>query len=429
MSPRSEPFNWGNVLWHELGHVFAIQLSKNHVPRWFTEGLSEYETIVRRPEWKRELDPQLYLAIVSRRLPGSSDMNRAFTHADSGEDMTVAYYAASQMLVFTAEQFGMPKIVKALKLWGEGARTPNVIERAFGVSATEYDARYRAWELAKLARYKGQFLFDDRSIPLVDAKAGVAATPTNAKAHAKYALALLQAKKADAAKTEIDEALRIDPNQLDARYLAFKIAESSQDAPGMQLQLDEMKRAGGDGYTVQMALAIVADAQKDKTALRAALEAAATFDPSQSEPLRALLALDTEEKRDADALDVLRKLTRLEQHDRPAWRALLERLVAAKEWSEAATVGESAIFVDVEHFQVHVDYARALSALGKHEKAAFELGSALECDAHPKEAAEVHALLASELLALHHSSEAKAHRLEALRLDPDNGDAKALVVP
>jgi tetratricopeptide (TPR) repeat protein len=42
MSPRAEPFNWGNVLWHELAHVFAIQLSKSRVPRWFTEGLSEY---------------------------------------------------------------------------------------------------------------------------------------------------------------------------------------------------------------------------------------------------------------------------------------------------------------------------------------------------------------------------------------------------
>jgi hypothetical protein len=82
MSPASEPFNWGNVLWHELGHVFAIQLSKNHVPRWFTEGLSEYETIVRRPEWQRELDPELYSALKKNALPGAVDMNRAFTHAD-----------------------------------------------------------------------------------------------------------------------------------------------------------------------------------------------------------------------------------------------------------------------------------------------------------------------------------------------------------
>jgi tetratricopeptide (TPR) repeat protein len=429
MSPKGEPFNWGNVVWHELGHVFAIQLSKNHVPRWFTEGLSEYETIVRRPEWQRELDPELYLAIVGGRLPGSADMNRAFTHADSGEEMTVAYYASSQMLVFTAEQFGMPKIVKALKLWGEGVRTPAVIERAFGVSAAEYDARYRAWELAKLARYKGQFLFDDHPIVLDDAKARVTTTPTDAKAHAAYALALFQAKKGDAAKMEIGEALRLDPNELDAHYLAVKVAESSQDTAGMRSHLEAMQRAGGDGYTVQMGLAAVADAAKDKAALRAALEAAAKFDPSQSEPLRALLAIETEDKKDADALEVLRKLTQLEQHDRPAWRSLLERLVAAKRWGEATAAGESAIFVDVESAQVHMNYARALSALGKHDKAVFELGSALACDAPPKEIAEAHALLAAELIVLHNPGEARTHRAEALKLDADNADAKAVVLP
>ncbi len=429
MSPKSEPFNWGNVVWHELGHVFAIQMSKNHVPRWFTEGLSEYETIVRRSEWKRELDPELYLAIVAGRLPGSADMNRAFTHADSGEEMTVAYYASSQMLVFTAEQFGMPKIVKALKLWGEGVRTPAVIERAFGVSPADYDARYRAWELAKLARYKGQYLFDDHGVPLDDAKAGVAAASGDAKAHAAYALALLRAKKADAAKAEVAEALRLDPNQLDARFLAVKIAESTQDIGEMQAQLTAMRKAGGDGYGVEMALAGVADAQKDKAALRGALEAATRFDPSQSDPLRALLALDTEEKKDDGALDVLRKLTQIEQHDRPAWRSLLERLVAGKKWGEAAAAGESAIFVDVESAQVHMNYARALSALGKHDRAAFELGSALVCDAPPKEIAEAHALLAAESLAQRNAPDARAHRAEALRLDPDNADAKALVVP
>ena len=79
MGPGAEPFNWGNVLWHELGHVFAIQQSKNHVPRWFTEGLSEYETIARRPEWQREMDPELYVALAHNRLPGAVDMNRVFS--------------------------------------------------------------------------------------------------------------------------------------------------------------------------------------------------------------------------------------------------------------------------------------------------------------------------------------------------------------
>jgi hypothetical protein len=189
MSPKSEPFNWGNVVWHELGHVFAIQLSKSHVPRWFTEGLSEYETIARRPEWRRDLDPQLYLAIKRGTLPHALDMNRAFTHATNAEDVTVAYYAASQMMVFTVETYGMNKVTQALMLWGQGVKTPDVISRAFGVSGADYDAAFRAWALARMKRYDTQFLFDDRGLSLDDAKKNLAAAPNDADAHAAMALA------------------------------------------------------------------------------------------------------------------------------------------------------------------------------------------------------------------------------------------------
>ena len=66
MSPATGDINWGMVLWHELGHVFAIQLSNSRVPRWFTEGLSEYETLIARPEWRRENDADLYGAVAQR---------------------------------------------------------------------------------------------------------------------------------------------------------------------------------------------------------------------------------------------------------------------------------------------------------------------------------------------------------------------------
>jgi cellulose synthase operon protein C len=429
MSPSAEPFNWGNVLWHELGHVFAIQLSKSHVPRWFTEGLSEYETIVRRPEWQRELDPELYLAIVGRRLPGAIEMNRAFTHADNGEDMTVAYYAASQMLVFTAEQFGMPRIVRALKLWGEGGSTSSVLLHAFGIPPEEYDTKYRSWQLQRLARYSSQFVFDDHPIALEEAKAKAVASPNDAKAHTAYALSLLHSNKADPARQEIDLALGLDSKELSAHYISFKLAESSHDSNGMRIHVEAMLQAGGDGYALQMAIAELAKASQNNIALRSALETAARFDATQAEPLRELLKLAREEKRDNDALDLLRRLTRLEQHDRRAWREFLDRLVVAKKWEEAAAVGESAIFVDVESAPIHMSYARALSALGKHNKAEFELESALLCDASSKETGEAHALLAIEFLALRNSAAARSHRDEALRIDPENPEARALVVP
>ena len=59
-APTNHAFNWGMVLAHELAHVFAIELSRSRVPRWFTEGLSEVETARLRPEWTRHDDTALY---------------------------------------------------------------------------------------------------------------------------------------------------------------------------------------------------------------------------------------------------------------------------------------------------------------------------------------------------------------------------------
>ncbi len=427
MSPKSEPFNWGTVVWHELGHVFAIQLSKNHVPRWFTEGLSEYETIARRPEWKRELDPELYLAITKGTLPTAVDMNRAFTHADDASDVTVAYYASSQMLVFTVEQYGMAAVVRALKAWGEGLRTADVIQRAFGVSAADYDKAFRAWALGRMTRYKTQFLFDDHPKPLEEAKSRSAKSPQDAALHTELALTYMHERKLDEAKQELDRALQIDPNQQKAHFLYAKLAKKDQDTALSHLQA--IQRAGGDGYLVQMSIADIAEAKKDKAAYRNALESAFHYDPTQSEPLKGLFDLAHDEKRQVDELEILQKLAPLEQHDRKVWRMLLERLVAAQRWEEARAAGESAIFVDVENAPTHIAYARALSHLGDHPKAIFELESALACGPQPKEAATAHALLAGEYAAQKNAAEARKHLSEAQRLDPENADAKAVKIP
>lgn len=429
ISPKAEPFNYGNVLWHELGHVFAIQLSKNHVPRWFTEGLSEYETIARRPEWARELDPELYLAIKNGKLPGAVDMNRAFTHASDASEVTVAYYAASQMLIWTVERFGMGKVVLALRLWGQGKKTPEVLKSAFGMSPEDYDKSYRAWQLARLSRYDRQYLFSLKPKDLEEAKKSVQAKPNDARAHVELALSSLRARKGGDAKKEIEAALAIDPRSGDAHFVAAQIAKQEKDIEGAKRHLDTMRSTGSDGYVVHSMLADIAEEQKDEARMRFHLEAAYRWDPSQSEPLKGLFDLATQKKQEGDALAALEKLAPLEQHDRKVWRMLLERLVAAKRWEDARKVGESAIYVDVLGGQTHMLYAKALAATNAHDKAAYELETATLCPGKPPEKATAHALLAQELVALKRNGEAKKHLDEALKLDPENAEAKTVKVP
>jgi len=426
MSPKSEPFNWGNVLWHELGHVFAIQMSNNHVPRWFTEGLSEYETIVRRPEWQRELDRELYVGLTQNTLPGAVDMNRAFTHAKDGDDVTTAYYASSQMVVFTVERFGMPKVVDALKRWGQGSTTADVIQKSFGVTSDAYDAAFRAWALSRLSRYRGQFLFQPKSPPLPAAKLAAEAQPTSAPAHVDLALALLRSKKSKEAKGALEKAISLDPKDARARFVSAKVALGDKDGEAAESHLAKMIENGADGVQVRLALADAAELRKNTKAQKNALEAAHRFDPSNAEPLKGLFDLALEEKDEDAALKTLRALAPLEEHDKRVWRMFLERLVQRKEWAEAVKVGESALFVDVHSAPVHIAYARALSAVGRHDAAQFEAESALLCKATKKEEASAHAVLARALIELKNPAKAREHIQEAKKLDPENPDIASL---
>ena len=112
----------------------------------------------------------------------------------------------------------------------------------------EYDARYRAWEAKRLARYDGQYLFDDpRSRRRRRTRAAAAAAPQDAAAQVAYALALLRAKKPDEAKQAVDEALRLDPANLDAQYVAYKLASLDHDVDGEEKHLRALRVAGGDG--------------------------------------------------------------------------------------------------------------------------------------------------------------------------------------
>jgi len=394
MSPSAGPFNWGNVLWHELGHVFAIQMSKNHVPRWFTEGLSEYETIIRRPEWHREEDPALFAALKAGRIPPVDGFNRAFTHVDDIADVTMAYYAASQILVFVAQEFGFPKVVSMLPRWGAGERTAQVVQESLGITPEELDRRFRAWLTPHLARYTQQYVPDLHSPPLDDARKAARANPGDAKKQVELALALLADGQKPEADAVLGEALRLDPKQPDAHYVKLRVAVREKNAAEAERLVAKMIADGNDGYAVRMKAADLAEHRKDVAAEKTSLEAAHKLDPTQVEPLQGLFDLAHKQSDKAGELWALSRIALLDQHDRKVWNLLLERLLASGDWEGARKVGESAMFIDVRNWKTHRLYARALARTGRFVSAVYELNSALVCHPKPREQAELYGELA-----------------------------------
>jgi tetratricopeptide (TPR) repeat protein len=407
MSPKSERFNIGMTLWHELAHVFHIQLSKNRVPRWFTEGLAEYETLVERPEWRREYDANLYEALTTGKIPPLAEMNRAFSHAEDMEDMATAYYASTQVVAFIADHYGMPKIRRMLELWGEGKRTPVVVREALGVAPEEVDRNFRVALGERLSRFRGTFMPPTSPEDPEAARAAVRAAPKDPDRRARLALSLMAVGDERGANDALDLALKLDPKNALGLWLRAQFAKTGGDKAGARRALEALVAAGHDGYAIRMGLADTVDSAADR---RTALEAAHKLDPLEAAPLHGLLELASDAHDEDAELAVLRQLVLLEENDGEAYRRLLSLLLERHEYEEARRIGESAVYVDMESLKTHLLYGEALAASGAPKDAAFELTTALDCSGAPAEYATVHGKLADVLASLGDQKGAAQHQ-------------------
>jgi len=132
-SPRARPpgdFNWEPTLWHELGHVITLQLSKQRVPRWLTEGISVYEEKLGSPEWGREGELTFAMAYGHGEQMSVKELNAAFTNP---EKISLAYYEASLLTEHIVDTYGWPALRKLLVIYGEGKEGEAALKEGLGV--------------------------------------------------------------------------------------------------------------------------------------------------------------------------------------------------------------------------------------------------------------------------------------------------------
>ncbi|MFC1643126.1 tetratricopeptide repeat protein, partial [Myxococcota bacterium] len=426
LTPSAESFNLGMTLWHELAHVFHIQLARFRIPRWFTEGLAEYETMLARPEWQREHDLELYRALKTERIPSIQQMNRVFTHARDMEDMTLAYYASSQIVVMLGEQYGMPGLTRMMKLWAQGRPTAEVLRTALGVGPEEVDQAFRAWVEKRLSRYRAHYLPPVPPRSVARARAQALAQSGSAKARAAYGLGLLAAGKLVRAKSVMQQARQLNADEPDVLWLRAELAQVRRDFLEAEVALRELVAAGHDGYPVQMALGTVQAERSDSVAARDALQAAHRLDPTQAEPLVGMAEIARQIGDPAAELTALRALAGLDQHNADVYRRLLRSLVERELTAEAIRVGQAALYLDVLGLETHLLLAQALQREHQAKQARFELESAVLCHGEPKLKAEAHVRLARSYLQAGQRQRAREQLAQARRLQPDHPGLREL---
>ncbi|MCA9673529.1 MAG: tetratricopeptide repeat protein [Myxococcales bacterium] len=426
MSPSSGDLNWGMVLWHELGHVFAIQLSNSRVPRWFTEGLSEYETLIARPEWRRENDADLYGAVAEGTLPSVAELNYEFMQPDANA-VVVAYYLSSVTIEYIAQTYGFPKIVEALELFGKGKETPEVIETITGRKVAEFDADFRAYLDIRLAAYKGTFHLPSKGYDDTTAlEIAADAAPKDAGRRAAVALGWYYAGDADQAGANAEQALQLDPHQVIARYVLAEVQLRMGDTAGARQRYLELVAEGVDSFDIRGRLAQLAQAAGDAAEVEKQLCAAKKLDPERSYPYEALATLYQSQGRKDDALRELEQYAFLEQMQFGPVKELVTAYADKGDWAKVRTFGELGVYINPFDAELLLDLGKAYLELGDGTQAVFTYDTALLVQPPLRRPALAHLGRARAYQLLGDKKKARAALADAMKTEPENAEALAL---
>jgi len=145
ISPATLDANWQEILWHELVHVFTLQMTNNRMPRWLSEGISTWEEREARPEWGRRQGIELVRAVDDEKLLPVASLNEGFTGANSNEDLGFAYFQSYLVVDFIAKEYGFGKMVELIKQYALVKEESEMFSAVFGKPVEAFDADFRTW--------------------------------------------------------------------------------------------------------------------------------------------------------------------------------------------------------------------------------------------------------------------------------------------
>ncbi len=425
MSPSVGGVNWAMILWHELAHVFAIKLSEHRVARWYTEGLSEYETIIARPEWRRENDADVWQALQNGTLPSVTELDHGFVNANPQRVM-VSYHLSSMTIEFIVKRFGFDAILAGLSWFAKGLETPQVIAKITGLTVEQFDSVFRTYLRKRLAVYAASFALPTTGFRDVAAHEKVVATkPSDPRSRENLALAYFFAGNAKAAQIQVDRLLRLDANSKIGVYLAGELAVRKRQLAKAKTYYQRLIRLGGDSADVRSRLGMIAKTNGDFGAAVSAFSLAKRLDPQRSYPYLALSQLFRKQSKMPQAMAELEGYAAIEQMEHPPLKQLTLWYHRQARWDKVRQFGEMAIYVNPFDGEVFVALGDAHAATDP-KQALFAYDSALLAKPPLRRPALVHLGRARVYFASRKRAMARNEIKKALKYEPNNIDALQL---
>lgn len=374
-SPRARPpgdFNWRATLWHEIAHVVTLQMSKQRVPRWLTEGVSVYEERRARAAWGRDQEMAFARALNDGSVLSLRDLNGGFSRP---ETISLAYFQASVVVEHVVDRYGEEVLHALIAAYGDGLDT----EEALASVGLDFDRLQASFDAEVDERF-GALREALRPVEREDgaAPAGPAEEPDPA---------------------EQVEAMR-------------RLAERHPDRFAVQFALGKALRESGD-----------------LDGAVAALERASSLAPMATgiDSPRGLLAAIAQER--GDAARAMRELERLLEYDQTsleAARQLAALAEGAGDEDRMALAYDRIVGIDPFDPAPHLALGRMALARGDAGTATRELTVALAAGAVDR--VSTHCDLAESHLLAGEPEQAKRAALAALEMAPTYERAQELLL-
>lgn len=367
-SPSDGNFNWAQVIWHELAHVYHIQLSDYHVARWFTEGLAEYETNVFDPAWSRHYDRELASQVFLDAIPSVTQFDHGFTQSSTLLGVVRAYHLASLAIHFIAETWGFDKLPAMLRAWGDHKTQEQVFKDVLGVTYAQFDQRFLAWLKQRYMNFANQLMVDADDLPsLPTLEKALVRSNNNPRLWAQLALLQQAAGQQEPSEAALKRALELAP--ADPTIQTYAVTH--------RMRLGRMRdavehgakvlAAGKDSYELRLNLGMAQLALEDTKYARVHLEAAVAQYDDGVDAWVQLLWLGKNTADDALYALALERLYLLNQNDPFVPKLRGELAIKQGKWDVVRESGER--WVDINPFDVE-SHRMVIAAAAKRKDGA-----------------------------------------------------------
>jgi tetratricopeptide (TPR) repeat protein len=341
-------FSWQATEWHELAHVYSLQLSKYRVPRWLTEGISVFEEHRRNPAWGREVALHYAEAFGRGKTFGVKGLPKAFKNP---ENYTLAYFEASLVVEHLVSLHGDGGLRTLLLAYADGANDTTAFSKAFGQSVDEVDASFKAFVTKQYGTLAEAMKTPPGEIDpknVVALKARAAAAPGSFVAQLTLGQALVAGGDDAAAKPVLQRAAELAPQD-----------QGNASAHALLAQIAQ--RAG------------------DNATARRELRALLLYDHDNVDAARVLAHLAADAKAVDDQDYALRLVADLDPFDADIHGPLGRREFAKRQYGPAVIEFQAALALGPPNLaEAHTDLGEVYLAMGRRDDAKAEALRALK---------------------------------------------------